>query len=167
MVSKESLAHIAAKAARLIPGIGSYQDKEKIRDLDKRWRNHIASLINEERIRIDEVKKLLTKKIKFDLLDDLDLLTKKMYQLADTIEFSSYGYSSLFDQAAVDKKRLEDLLQFDQSMEKELIEIKEQVDKLVTASEADIPLRIPEVELALTALNNKLKSREELLKRVK
>ncbi|MFH0811960.1 MAG: hypothetical protein V2A69_03870 [Pseudomonadota bacterium] len=167
MVSKESLANIAAKAVRLIPGISSYQDKEKLRDIDKRLRNQLASTLDEERARIDDVKSLFSKKLKFDLLDDLDTVTKKMLQLADTIKFSAYGYSPLFDQGAVDKKKLEELYQFDQSLDEELTSMKGQVDKLVSASETGLPAGINEVQRALGTLEKKLKSREELLKQVK
>ena len=167
MVSKESLADKAAKAARIIPGFGSYQDKEKLRDVDKRLRTHIASILGKERARIDDVKSLLTKKLKFDPLDDLDKLTRKVHQLADTIKFAAYGYAPLFDQASVDKKRLEQLFNFDQSLEEKISEIKGQVDKLVSAPEPELTVRIRELELSLGKLEDKLKSREELLKQVK
>ncbi|RLA93451.1 MAG: hypothetical protein DRG25_04515, partial [Deltaproteobacteria bacterium] len=132
-----------------------------------RLRSHIASIINKERKRIDELKNLFTKELKFDPLDDLDRLARKMDQLSDTIKFAVYGYAPIFDQAIVDEKRLEELFNFDQSLEKELLEVKAQVDILVSSPEKELNEKIKEVELSLTKLEDKLKMREEFLKQVK
>lgn len=167
MVSRESLARIAAKAVRLIPGISSYQDKEKLRDLDKRLRSHLAATIDEERIRIDNVKALLSKNLKLDLLDDLDSLTRKMCQLADTVKFSAYGYSPLFEQGGVDEQRLQQVYQFDHALEGELVKLKEQVEKVVSSAEAELSASINSVVLALERLEHNLKDREELLRALK
>ena len=164
---KDSFSNKVKKAARIIPGIGSYQDKEKLRDIDQRLRSHIASIINKERKRIDELKNLFTKELKFDPLDDLDRLARKMDQLSDTIKFAVYGYAPIFDQAIVDEKRLEELFNFDQSLEKELLEVKAQVDILVSSPEKELNEKIKEVELSLNKLEDKLKMREEFLKQVK
>jgi len=167
MVTKESLAGKAAKVARIIPGIASYQDKEKLRDIDKRLRTHIASILSQERARIEDLKSQLAKALKLDPLDDLDALTRRMHKLADTITFAAYGYASLFDQASVDKKRLEELYSYDQSLEDEISVIKGTVDNLLEASEQEFPAKMREVELSLGKLEERLRGREELLKQVK
>jgi hypothetical protein len=167
MISKESLAKIAAKAVRLIPGISSYQDKEELRNLDKRLRSHLVLTLDEERMRIEKVKSLLSKNLTFDFLDDLDALTRSVYRIADTIKFSAYGYSPLFEQGGVDEKRLNEVYQFDQSLEGELGRLTEQVDKLASSSQAELPAGISAVSVVLDALEQRFKGREEILKAVK
>lgn len=167
MVTKESLADKAAKLARIIPGISSYQDKEKLRDTDKRLREHIASILSEERSRIEDLKAQLAKALKLDPLDDLDALTRRMHKLADTITFAAYGYASLFDQASVDKKRLEELYNYDMSLEEEISVIKGTVDNLLGTSEQEMAAAMREVDLSLGKLEERLRGREELLKQVK
>lgn len=167
MVTKESLAGKAAKAARIIPGIASYQDKEKLRDIDKRLRTHIASILNQERLRIEALKAQLATGLKLDPLDELDAVTRKMYKLADTIAFAPYGYASFFDQASVDKKKLEELYGFDQSLEGEISVIKGTVDNLLEASEQEFAAKMSAVDLSLGKLEEKLRGRENFLKQVK
>jgi hypothetical protein len=167
MVTKESLARKAAKVARIIPGISSYQDKEKLRDIDKRLRTHIASILTRERSRIEDLKAQLAKAFKLDPLDDIDALTRRMHKLADTITYAAYGYASLFDQASVDKKRLEELHAYDTSLEEEISVIKGTVDNLVGASELELAAAMRAVDLSLEKLEEKLRGRDEFLKQVK
>jgi len=166
MVTKESLAGKAAKVARIIPGFSSYQDKEKLRDIDKRLRTHISSILSQERVRIEDLKSQRAKAIKLNHLDDLDALTRKMHKLADTITFAAYGYAPLFDRTSVDKKKLEELYSFDQSLEEEISVVKGTVDNLLEASEQEFTAKMREVDLSLGKLEDKLKGREKFLKQV-
>ncbi|MBN2033210.1 MAG: hypothetical protein JW836_08035 [Deltaproteobacteria bacterium] len=167
MVTKESLADKAAKAARIIPGIGSYQDKEKLRDLDKRLRTYLASLLGKERSRIDERKRFLAKEGKLDRLDDLDALTRKMHQLADTITFAAYGYAPLFSQAHVDRKKLEKLYLLDQGLEKEVSKLSEKVNTVVSGLESEFSAGIRETEFSLRTIEDQVNHRNEFLRQTK
>lgn len=164
MGSREFLANAAKKIVRIVPGIADYQDKEKLRDLDKRLRNHIASLLTQERDRINDLKTILADEHTLDPLDDLDRLTKKISQLADTIQFAAYGYSPLFDRAAINQKKLEELYTFDKYLEKGLSQIIDAVNNLLQSTDAKHSSLIREVELSLATLEEKLKRREDFLK---
>jgi hypothetical protein len=163
MVSKEFLARGVRKATRLIPGIASYQDKETLREVDKRLREQLASSLDQERVRIDAVKASLVKKLQLEGLDDLDLLTRKLHQLADTVRFAAYGYAPLFDQTSVDKKKLEELYQFDLSLEGALEEVSSAVDTLASAPEGGRSENLSAVERTLGALEIMLTHRHQLL----
>jgi len=161
MVTKESLASKAAKVARLIPGFASYQDKEKRRDIDKRLRTHIASILGQERARIEDLKSERAKALKLDRLDELDSVTRRMHKLADTITFAAYGYAPLFDRASVDNQKLEELYSFDQSLEEEIAVIKIAVDNLLKASDEEFTAKLKEIGRSLGKLEEKLKGREK------
>jgi hypothetical protein len=166
MVDKSTLGKIPAKVVRIVPGIGTYQDKEKMRDIDKRLREHLASILDKERGRINETKTILTKKLKLDPLDDLDGLCRKLHRLSDTIKFASYGWSAVFDQANVNKERLEQLYEFDKSLEDEIAVIQGAVDALTVDPENGIDAAIAEVDRSIGALDDTVRKRESLLKQV-
>jgi len=46
MGTKERVGKVLKKAVRIVPGVGSYQDKESLRESDKKLRDHILSLIH-------------------------------------------------------------------------------------------------------------------------
>ena len=163
MVSKEFFAMAIKNAARIVPGIGSYQDKEKLRDLDKRLRNDIASILRKQAERINDLKSLLSQQHKLEPLNDLDRLTKKTNQLADTTQYAAYGFAPLFDQASVDIKRLEELYAFDKQLEQELID---KIDALVQTPQADFSTQARVVEISLIKLANGFEKRTSLLKQV-
>lgn len=163
MVSKEFLAKGVRTVSRLIPGFASYQDKEKLRDLDKRLRDYLAAQLDQERGRIDAVKAALVKKRRLEGLDDLDALTRKFQQLADTLRFASYGYAPLFSQSAVDTHKLEKLYQYDLSLESTLEEVSSAVESLASAPEAARSEDLSAVEHALGALENLLTRRHRVL----
>lgn len=163
MVSKEFLAKGVRAISRLVPGIASYQDKEKLREFDKRLREQLALRLDEERARVDEVKVALLRKMEIEGLDDLDLVTRKFRQLADTLRYAAYGYAPLFDQSAVDKKKLEELYQFDLSLEGGLEEIASAVDTLASAPEGNNADNLSAVERSLSALETVLRRRHRLL----
>ncbi len=166
MVDKKKLGNIAAKVVRIVPGIGTYQDKETLRDIDKRLRDYLALILDRERGRINDVKKLLTRNLKLDPLDDLERIARKMHQVGDTIKFAAYGWSPVFGQASVDKQRLENLYEFDRLLEDHIAVIQRAVDTLIADPEKSLDTGIAEVERSLGALDDTLRRREELLKQV-
>lgn len=166
MVDKNTIGNIAAKVVRIVPGVSTYQGKEKLRDIDKRLRDQLASLLNQERDRIEEMKKRLTRSLALDPLDDLDRLTRKMHQLADTIKHAAYGWSPVFDQASVDNQRLESLYEFDTSLENALAATRGAVDRLTEALENNLDEAITAVDGSLSAMERTLQKRELLLKHV-
>ena len=110
---KERLAERVERLARLVPGIGSYQDKESRRDADKRLRVTLADRLDSARKTVEEVIAKLQTESHFDQLDRLGRLERKIYQAADSIRFASYGYSGVFDAIKLDEAKLDQLYAFD------------------------------------------------------
>jgi hypothetical protein len=101
------------KVADIIPGLRSYRSHEHRRDTDKRLRDYIATKIDALRKEVDNLKLDLTNEKKIDLLDDVDLATRKLQKLADSVRHASYGYTGVFDQVRMRDKELDLLYTYD------------------------------------------------------
>ncbi|MBW2310015.1 MAG: hypothetical protein JRF35_02940 [Deltaproteobacteria bacterium] len=56
MGMKEELGRALKGAARVVPGIGSYQDKESIRESDKKLREFLSSQLSDHMKAIERLK---------------------------------------------------------------------------------------------------------------
>lgn len=101
------------KVADVIPGLRSYRSHEHRRDTDKRLRDYISTKIDALRKEVDNLKLELTNEKKIDLLDDVDLATRKLQKLADSVRHASYGYTGVFDQVRMRDKELDLLYTYD------------------------------------------------------
>ncbi|MGD8513439.1 MAG: hypothetical protein PVG85_05775 [Deltaproteobacteria bacterium] len=127
---KERLAERVERLARLVPGIGSYQDKESRRDADKRLRVTLADRLDSARKTVEEVIAKLQTESHFDQLDRLGRLERKLYQAADSIRFASYGYSGVFDAIKLDEAKLDQLYAFDIALAESVSAIQEAAKNL-------------------------------------
>ncbi len=117
------------KLIRMVPGIAGYQGRERVRDADKLLRKTLADQVASYQERVEEVKRALVEKKDLRLLSPLDRLTRRMAQSRDTLTFSSYGYTGIFDLAHIGDAELERIYQFDLSLA-------EKIGKLGVAAEA-------------------------------
>jgi len=111
-----TLAKKLEKLARIIPGIAGYQDREKMRDSDKRIRIHLSEKIESTKDLIEQVKQYLTEKKKLQLLSPLDQFTRRLDKMRDSIKYASYGYRGIFDQEQADLEALDKIYSFDLSL---------------------------------------------------
>lgn len=108
------------RLVRLVPGLAGYQGREKIREADKIFRVSVAERLSSLQGRVEEVKKALVERKDLHFLPQLDLLTRRMAQSRDTITFSSYGYSGVFDLDHIGGPELGRIYQFDLSLAERL-----------------------------------------------
>jgi len=165
MGTKEKVGRVLQKAARILPGIGSYQDKESIRDSDKKLRDHISKELTSFRETIDRLKTDISRKGSLSFLKDLDDISRQMDKLSRTITFASRGYAGVFDSYQADEKALSDLFEFDKSLTEDV----DLLDSLVLKiSEKNMELDstiLNEVRDLLLKLEKRTNERESLLKR--
>ncbi|HNR11912.1 MAG TPA: hypothetical protein PLG17_12915 [Thermodesulfobacteriota bacterium] len=164
MVDKSKLGALAAKITRIVPGIDSYQEKECLRNIDKQLRNQLADLLTRARDHIEEVERRYARQGNLEPLDDLDRLTRTMQRLSDTIRHAAYGWSPVFDEASVDKQRLEQIHSFDQSLEDTIIAVHAEVEKLSAASTGDLDAAIRHVERSLSSLEEMVEERDCIMR---
>ena len=126
------------KIADAIPGLRSYRSHEHRRDTDKRLRDFIASRIDTMREKVDDIKLELTNEGKIELLDDVDLATKKLRKVADSTRHASYGYTGVFDQVKMKDDELDLLFSYDIKI-LESISVLDDQTKLFISSEVNLP----------------------------
>jgi len=130
MGTKERLAEGLEKLARLIPGIGSYQDKEGLREGDKRLRDTLADRLDSARKAVEQVIAALQRGGQLANLDRLGRLERKLYHAVDSIRFASRGYSGTFDHIKIDEEGLEKLYAFDLALAESVSAIEDAAEGL-------------------------------------
>ncbi len=138
MGTKEQLAARLECLARLVPGIGSYKDKERRRDSDKRVRTTLAERLDACRKSVEGVIGKLQAEKQFDSLDDLGRLQRKLHQAADAIRFAKYGYSGMFDAVKIDEAKLDELYAFDIALAESVSGLQAAAGGLKSMSSKDI-----------------------------
>jgi DNA-binding XRE family transcriptional regulator len=104
------------KLADAIPGVKDYREKEARRDTDKRFREYLAKRIDASRTTLDEIKREQLNAGNLAELDDVDLLSQKLFRIANTIRHASYGYAGFFDQVKIQEAELDRIYQYDLSL---------------------------------------------------
>ena len=97
MGTKETLSKRLERLARFVPGIGSYQDKEGLREGDKKLRDTLALRLDSARKAVEQVIDTLQRDGQLTHLDRLGRLDRKLHHCADSIRFASRGYAGVFD----------------------------------------------------------------------
>ena len=120
MVTKEKLAKILTKTARILPGIGSYQDKESARESDKKLRDYMSGELARYMNAIERLKTDISRKGPLSFLKELDDISRQIDKLSRTIRYASRGYAGVFASYQADEKALSDLFEFDRSLKEEI-----------------------------------------------
>ena len=164
MGTKERLAGIAKKAARILPGIGSYQDKESIRESDKKLRDHISAQLTHLMENIERAKARIVRTGSLSFIKDLDDISRQIDKLSRSISFASRGYAGVFDSWQSDEKSLSELFEFDQSLKSELDALEPLVSKICEKDKKPDPLILEELQDFLLKVEKKIGEREVFLK---
>jgi len=128
--SKNWLERIAEK----IPLYKGYKEKEIRREADKIERSLTASRLDDCLARLDGLKAALLQAGKLDLLDDVDLVMRKLRRVKDRIQFADYGYAGLFSAAKVDESVLDEVRAFDAQIDQEAAAVCQLVEALAPVS---------------------------------
>jgi hypothetical protein len=120
MGTKEKLAKILTKTARILPGIGSYQDKESARESDKKFRDYLSGELARYLNAIEKLKTDLSRKGSLSFLKELDDISRQIDKLSRAIGYASRGYAGVFASYQADEKALSDLFEFDRSLKGEI-----------------------------------------------
>jgi hypothetical protein len=164
MGTKEKAAKILTKAARVLPGIGSYQDKESLRESDKKLRDHISSRLAQSVATLERSKTELSRTGALSQLKELDDLSRHMDKLSRTIKYAARGYAAVFASNHVDEKALSDLFKFDLSLKDDINGFETLVSKIsVNATDLD-PSLLSELRNLLFGLEKRVGERENLLR---
>jgi hypothetical protein len=164
MGTKERIGGIAKKAARILPGIGSYQDKESIRESDKKLRDHISAQLTNLMKNIERLKAWIVRTGSLSSLKDLDDISRQIDKLSRSIRFASRGYAGVFDSWQSNEKGLSELFEFDKSLKNELDSLEPLVSKISEQDKELDPVSLEELRDLLLKIENKVNEREVFLK---
>jgi len=113
-----------------VPGVRDYRDREHRRETDKHLREKMGSQLQEARSKLSHAVLGLSQKGQYDLLEELDRLSSRIQQMADTIRYASYGYSGIFDLEKIREEELDRLYSIDLSLMDDLEGLQAKVAEL-------------------------------------
>jgi len=142
--------------ARMIPDVGTYQDREARRDTDKRFRTWLADGLDGERRRLSSMKERGTR---LEYLDDLDRLERTMQRIADSIRYARYGYGGLFDSVKIDDEKLAEIYRYDLDVAEYLDTIRAALNSLAAEVTLD---SIQKARDSIDRLDQKWRRRSDL-----
>jgi hypothetical protein len=163
MGTKEKVAKILTKTARVLPGIGSYQDKESVRESDKKLRVHISTELAHCMEALERLKTDISRKGSLSFLKELDDISRQMDTLSRTIRYASRGYAGVFASNQVDEKALSDLFEFDLSLREQIGGLGSLVSKISGNKGVIDSTVLEEVRGLLLRIEKRMSDRENLL----
>lgn len=113
-----------------IPGYTGYRDKENRRDEDKRIREAVASEVTAQLDRMNQYSAELSAEREFEHLSRIESIIGQIRLLGDRIRTASYGYGGLFTERSVDERALDQLRQFDRSLDREVASLGTAMERL-------------------------------------
>ena len=96
-----------------IPGYKGYSEKEMRRETDRILRDAIVTRLQEKKQLLDDMTKDFAKRKKFDFLDTLDSIRRRIDHVTDSIKHAPQGYSGFFDTVKVKAEDLDKLYRHD------------------------------------------------------
>ncbi len=103
-----------------IPGYRGFADRELRRDVDKLQREHLAQELTGIKNGLRQKARAYADAGQIAALTPFDRLERRLDGLAQTIRFTDYGASGLFDAQKVGEAELERLYQFDLALVEDL-----------------------------------------------
>ncbi|HVT19671.1 MAG TPA: hypothetical protein VHQ90_26240 [Thermoanaerobaculia bacterium] len=119
-----------------IPGYRGFQDRELRRDVDRLQREHLSIEVSRLKTVLQSKARDYTDAGQIGMLNAFGRLDRQLDGLSQTIRFSDYGASGLFDPVKIGEPALERLYQFDLSVLDDLAAI-DQAAAAVPAPTAD------------------------------
>jgi hypothetical protein len=163
MGTKEKLAKILTTTARILPGIGSYQDKESARESDKKLRDYLSGELARYLNAIEKLKTDLSRKGSLSFLKELDDISRQIDKLSRTIQYASRGYAGLFASYQADEKALSELFEFDRSLKGELTGLNPLISQICEKDGGLASPLLNELRDRLFGVEQKVTERETLI----
>jgi hypothetical protein len=149
-----------------IPGVGTYRDREKRRETDKRIREHVAEDLQEVRGHLKRVMLDFSRNGQPDLLIDLDHLSSQIQQMADSIRYASYGYGGIFDLEKIREEEINRLCSLDLSLKEDVEKLQGKVEEISpTLPIDDLKRKMLECGTVIVSLQGEFRKRKEFMGR--
>lgn len=149
------------RLARLVPGIGGFQDREGARDRDWDTRQRIARGLDLQKRELEDGVRALTARGDTAPLADLGRVTSRLDHLANAVRSVARSSGGFFDEARPDLDRLERLDEYDLGLLGQVTRLSAVARKVRESAGSDRALRaaIDEIGRGLDELEAALERR--------
>lgn len=149
-----------------IPGFRGFQDRELRRDVDKMQREHLSSELGRLKAALRDKARSYTDAGRIGELTAFDRLDRQLDGLSQSVRFSDYGASGLFDAVKIREAELQRLYEFDLSVLQDVEDL-EGLVAAVPAPGGDDPAKgLEQVQQRVRVLEDKWKQRELVISNV-
>ena len=160
----ETVKSLIQKLGSLVPGYAGYADREKRRESDQALRLAVAARLGTARAALDRRMAECARTSRFDVLEPLDALSRRVATLADTVRHAPAGYSALFDAAAIGAAELDRLYAFDLAVREACERVVDEAERLPAAVDT---AALEKANAAASGAEAALDRRSEALREVK
>lgn len=160
----EAVKSVLQKLGSLVPGYAGYADRETRRESDQALRLSVAARLGAARAALDRRTAECARTGRFDVLEPLDAVSRRVAALADAVRHAPAGYSALFDAAAVDAAGLDRLHALDLEVQGACERLVEEAERLPAAVDEEALERVQRLQDEADAA---LRRRTEALREVK
>ena len=120
-----------------LPVISDYRNKELRRDADKKLRQRIANILENDRRKLTGLQRDMTMAGRLHVLPEMERVVGRLQLLIDRIRTAAYGYAPFYDAQEIREEELDQLIDFDQQMADQITIIGERVDTLAATTQDD------------------------------
>lgn len=156
MTEKKNLVE---KMIGWIPGYKGYSEREARRDTDRLLREAIARSLDEPRNAVDAAIAESSRAMRFEHLESLEALRRRLTTLADRLRHAPRGYSGFFDTAKIDSTTLDAIHEHDGSVREVAKKIAAAASGLSTPSAESVKSAGSSIE----ELEKAMRRRDEML----
>jgi hypothetical protein len=149
-----------------IPGYRGFQDRELRRDVDRLQREHLASELGRLKGVLRESARDFTDAGKIGVLSHFDRLDRQLDGLSQTIRFSDYGATGLFDPVKIGEAELQRIYEFDLSLVDDLSLLESQIAAVPRPGGEDPKTALDQLLQTARELDDKWKQREQVISNV-
>lgn len=166
MESARGLADHFERWLSWVPGIGTYREREKRRETDKKIRDHIADDLQEVRSHLKRTMTDFSRNGNLDSLVDLDHLSAQIQQMAETIRYASYGYGGIFALEKIREEEIHRLCSFDLSLKEEVEKLRKKIGEItLTLSPDDLKRKVLDAGSVVVSLQEQYRRRKDFMGR--
>ncbi len=113
-----------------IPGFRGYRKREDLRIADSMLRKYLADNIHKAEENLEAVRKILTKEMVLELLEDIGELINRITSVEGKVRHAEQGYMGIAGDYKVDEEELNRVYEFDLSLIGKVGVLKEKTKKL-------------------------------------
>ena len=155
--------NVLERLGEKIPGYRGFQDRELRRDVDRLQREHLASELGRLKASLRDHARGYTDAGKIGALTGFDRLDRQLDGLSQTVRFSDYGATGLFDPVKVGEAELQRLYEFDLSVLDDLAQLEAGIAGVPAPGGDDPAPALNHLQQAARALDDKWKSRKQVI----